>query len=323
MTSPAPMSREELLELAALDALGLLDEYEAALYTRSFHHAPAAVQDEIKDLQAAYSADPTFLPDVKPASTVRVRVLGAVRRAIEQESLELAPLAMIGRKHLRNGAAVGGAMAIASSQFWRAATFVLAGVLVVVLYFSSQKNQDNHAIKDLAIDLLAEFQVQDLIAAEQDDNVIPDLLEFIHNPNCRSVVLRPYSDDATDTTTVDNSRYAQGLLPEVSQCPCFWDCQCIRPPQARHLSAPPAAPVSRPRHGSPAHPQGLVCRHPLARGSTPLSPSHHVGFSSQGSVGGGLVFRCLRPRCSCQMRLPCRAWAREGRCPAGPGQEKR
>ncbi len=111
MTSPAPMSREELLELAALDALGLLDEYEAALYTRSFHHAPAAVQDEIKDLQAAYSADPTFLPDVEPASTGRVRVLGAVRRAIEQESLELAPLAMIGRKHLRNGAAVGGAMA--------------------------------------------------------------------------------------------------------------------------------------------------------------------------------------------------------------------
>ncbi len=55
MTSPAPMSREELLELAALDALGLLDEYEAALYTRSFHHAPAAVQDEIKDLQATFA----------------------------------------------------------------------------------------------------------------------------------------------------------------------------------------------------------------------------------------------------------------------------
>ncbi len=47
MTSPEPMTRKELLELAALDVLGLLDEYEAAYYTRSFHHAPASVQDEI------------------------------------------------------------------------------------------------------------------------------------------------------------------------------------------------------------------------------------------------------------------------------------
>ena len=43
MSVPNPMTREELLELSALDALGLLEEYEAALFTRSFHHAPAAV----------------------------------------------------------------------------------------------------------------------------------------------------------------------------------------------------------------------------------------------------------------------------------------
>ncbi len=62
MSPPTPMTREELIELAALDALGLLDEYESALFTRSFHHAPAAVQKEIKDLQAAVTADPSLLP---------------------------------------------------------------------------------------------------------------------------------------------------------------------------------------------------------------------------------------------------------------------
>ena len=36
------MTTTELLELAALDALGLLDEYESAFYSRSFHHARAA-----------------------------------------------------------------------------------------------------------------------------------------------------------------------------------------------------------------------------------------------------------------------------------------
>ena len=70
MTSPEPMTRKELLELAALDVLGLLDEYEAAYYTRSFHHAPATVQDEIKRIQAEVASDESLLPGEEPESTV-------------------------------------------------------------------------------------------------------------------------------------------------------------------------------------------------------------------------------------------------------------
>ena len=92
MTTPSPMTREELLELAALDAFGLLDDYEAALFTRSFHHAPVAVQDEIKELQASFASDPVFVPDVQPATDLRHRVLDRVSKAIETESVELAPL---------------------------------------------------------------------------------------------------------------------------------------------------------------------------------------------------------------------------------------
>ena len=45
MTSVEPMTPRQLLELASLDALGLLDDIESTAYTRSFHDAPATVQD--------------------------------------------------------------------------------------------------------------------------------------------------------------------------------------------------------------------------------------------------------------------------------------
>ena len=77
------MTREQLLELAALDALGLLDEYEAALYNRSFHDAPAAVQEEIQRLQALVANDETLRVDEEPDPSLRARVLTAVAKAIE------------------------------------------------------------------------------------------------------------------------------------------------------------------------------------------------------------------------------------------------
>ena len=81
MTSPEPMTRQELLELAALDALGLLDRYEAALYTRSFHYASAPVQDEIVRLQAEIVSDESLLPEEEPDDSLRERVLRKVAEA--------------------------------------------------------------------------------------------------------------------------------------------------------------------------------------------------------------------------------------------------
>ena len=78
MTSPNPLTREDLLELAALDALDLLDEFDSAHYTRSFHDAPARVQDEIKQRQAELAADTTLLPEEGPTPSLRPRVLDAV-----------------------------------------------------------------------------------------------------------------------------------------------------------------------------------------------------------------------------------------------------
>ena len=135
MTSSEPMTQRELLELAALDALGLLDEFEAAYYTRSYHDAPATIQDEIKRIQAELAADPRLLPGDEPDPGLRERVLKAVAQAIEREESRLAPLATIGRRRAGELRREGRFRLQASGQFWRAACFVLAGVAVVFSLF--------------------------------------------------------------------------------------------------------------------------------------------------------------------------------------------
>ncbi len=152
MTSPEPMTRQELLELAALDALGLLDRYEAALYTRSFHHASAPVQDEIVRLQAEIVSDESLLPMDEPDDALRERVLRKVAEAIEREASQLGPLATIGRRRHRGPGETGGHLAFgASGQFWRAAAFVMAGAVVVLAYFSAEANRSSNEIARLAL----------------------------------------------------------------------------------------------------------------------------------------------------------------------------
>lgn len=101
MTTPDWLRREELIEQASLDALGLLDEFEAAHYARSFHAAPASVQEEIRQLQAAIVADGATLSDEEPPAGLRGRVIGAVQDAMEAEAAELQPIASIGARLAR------------------------------------------------------------------------------------------------------------------------------------------------------------------------------------------------------------------------------
>ncbi len=152
MTSPEPMTRQELLELAALDALGLLDRYEAALYTRSFHYASAPVQDEIVRLQAEIVSDESLLPEEEPDGSLRERVLRKVAEAIEREASEFAPLATIGRRRRHGPGESDRRSALAASgQFWRAAAFVMAGAVVVLAYFSSEANRSSNEMARLAL----------------------------------------------------------------------------------------------------------------------------------------------------------------------------
>ncbi|MHC4774081.1 MAG: hypothetical protein ACYTBR_02310 [Planctomycetota bacterium] len=177
------MSQRELLELAALDALGLLDEFEAAYYTRSFHDAPATVQDEIKRLQAELATDQRLLPGDEPDPGLRERVLRAVAQAIERDESRLAPLATIGRRRGGEPRGESGFRLRASGQFWRAACFVLAGVAVVFALFWVQAQNYVNALSEIAYIDNTERVLEDLIG--------PTFKTYLFDPETEFVRLMP------------------------------------------------------------------------------------------------------------------------------------
>ena len=182
MTAATSITIKELLELAALDAFGLLDEYEGALYTQSFHHAPATVQDDIKRLQAQIASDESLLPIDEPDPALRNRVLAAVAKAIEADSSKLAPLATIGRPR-RTAPETAQRVLSASGQFWRAASFVLAGTLLAVAFLWSDANRQSYLIASLAL--------HNFTAAELEPLVGPTITEFLKDPSAERITLTP------------------------------------------------------------------------------------------------------------------------------------
>ncbi len=152
MTFVEPMTPRELLELASLDAVGLLDTVEEAVFTRSFHDAPATVQDEVLRRQAEIANDLSLLPGDEPDPNLRERVLKAVAAAVEREEATLAPLARIGRRRSAAERETGSSFGLTGSgQFWRAASFALAGVSLIMVYFMAVGAQSSRELYIAAI----------------------------------------------------------------------------------------------------------------------------------------------------------------------------
>lgn len=76
------MTTRELLEMASLDALGLLDEQERESFDRAFRAASASVQRQVRREQLRLTSDESILPVVNPPAGLRDRVLAAVRDAM-------------------------------------------------------------------------------------------------------------------------------------------------------------------------------------------------------------------------------------------------
>lgn len=66
------------------------------MFNRSFHHAPASVQAEIRALQAQLAEDESLLADEDPRATLRQKVLIRISEEIEEAAERLKPLATIG-----------------------------------------------------------------------------------------------------------------------------------------------------------------------------------------------------------------------------------
>lgn len=193
MTQKSLMNREELLKLAALDVYGLLDEYETEEFNRSFHEASANVQDEIVALQAAIAADTSLSANNdEPRDELRDKVLARVQDAIEREAEYLAPIPIYARRKARLASQRNMHKRLErSARMWRAAAFVMAAslvILVVQLYQSLEYGKDMYTIA-------MNQKLQELA-----EELLPDYSSFINNPNVVVVNLRTDGDSRKHAT---------------------------------------------------------------------------------------------------------------------------
>jgi len=196
MTSVTPLTREELLELAPLDAMGLLDEYDAALFARSFHQSPPSIQREILEQQADLAAAPPLLPSDEPPADLRGRVLASVRAAMDREAAKLSPIATIGRRaDLGHGDATTeghSRRSRAANAFWRAASFALATSLLVVLYFNAEHRNETQE----TLDQLTRYFYNGQVQAELEARTGPQFRRLMLDGDCSVVAFK--SEDGDD-----------------------------------------------------------------------------------------------------------------------------
>ena len=188
----------ELVELATLDAFGLLPPADAVKFERAFMAAPMDVQSELRRIQDELASDETILPDIEPSDSLRSRVLTAVAETIEAESDHLAPLATIGvagdpdawidqpgRASVHSVEAgprnAGHAGPLASVWTWRMAALILLGVAVSLAIFGSDAYRHSK--------LIANAYTGKITLDDIESRIGPQFNEFVSNPNCQHYYL--------------------------------------------------------------------------------------------------------------------------------------
>lgn len=226
------MHRDELLELAALEAYGLLDDYESTMFNRSYHLASAAVKQEIVQLQEHLAADESLLPDEGPPEHLRERVLAAVSEAIEREVP--GPIANIGGRsdqhtesswrarseRRRDEGTVHAVLGTTSGQFWRAASFMMGAGAVVLAYMLFITIQHNHELTLLTIEQNTSAQIEQLIG--------PTSKDFIFDSSTRVVTFASDDPDASYRATLLIREEAGDAFLITDGLPSYGDEQLLR-----------------------------------------------------------------------------------------------
>jgi hypothetical protein len=147
-------SNRDLIELAQLDALGLLDEGERQAFERSFRTAPASIQQLVRDSQSRATQLDSLLPDVQAPASLRERVLAAVAAAVRSESRQ---------PEVAGRLTPAIARSTSVAPFWRAAAIgsiaaaLLFGVVTIKLYTDFQAMNNTVYTNALADKWLKEF----------------------------------------------------------------------------------------------------------------------------------------------------------------------
>lgn len=144
------MNTHELLEMASLDALGLLDPDEREAFERAFRAAHPSVQAQIRREQLRFSQLDEVLPNVEPPLGLRARVLNAVREAMQTVSARKAASAA---PALRPPSGV--------SRFWRIGAVGALAACVVLGFGMVRVINDTQGLTDAQRSIALTQQFQD------------------------------------------------------------------------------------------------------------------------------------------------------------------
>ncbi len=133
-----PMSTHSLLELAALDALGLLDDDERESFDRAFKAAPPALQAQVRREQTRIAKDESLLPAVESPAGLRARVLAAVRDAMERVGGQEQPAAVLPAIQASSGV----------SPIWRMAAIGAVAATLVLGFTQLEMARSYETIND-------------------------------------------------------------------------------------------------------------------------------------------------------------------------------
>jgi len=189
----------ETLELARLDALGMLDAEERAIFERAFQDASPALRDQIRREQNRLTDIGDLLPDVDPPQDLRGRVLVAVRDAMSAVTgraggdvlARIEPLAVNMRRNV--------------SPLWRAACIGFATATIVLMGFAF--NQQN--TYDDALQAVRDGELAEQIALQ----LGPQFVDTFFSPTADRVRFMPVADAAAAAS----SSRAQVMIDHENQ----------------------------------------------------------------------------------------------------------
>ncbi len=199
------LSTRDLIELASLDVLGLLDEDERREFETALRAASPAIQAQVRREQLRIASSEAYLPAIDAPAGLKLRVMEAVREAID------AVRAGEAGEHVRRKF---GPFAIRLqrnvSPLWRAASIGFAAATVLLGYFTMRvkenyddistnlaNNQSILAISDTygarVVDLLTDHNVPRITFAQgpavADGAVVPSAALLVDEVGGKSYLL--------------------------------------------------------------------------------------------------------------------------------------
>jgi anti-sigma-K factor RskA len=130
------MSLQEMIEMAILDVMGLLDEREQSAFEAAFRTASPAVQAQVRREQTRLARIEALLPEVTPPAGLRAAVIEAVRTQIaaadRSDERLFIPTILKSR---------------GVTPLWRAAALGLAAAAVVLAVTTFQWKQQNSRLE--------------------------------------------------------------------------------------------------------------------------------------------------------------------------------